>query len=201
MKKLLILAAAICLIACSESNEEKAGKLAKEALNSVIVNIETYEPIETIVDSAFAPLTSPEMFNLFAQLPDQFRVYANNQEEMERAKITMSIYDNAYSSYEKESYNRAKEDYERYSRRVADFEEKMHAFTEKLKRYSNEEPVFCGYKVRHKYRFVSKEGEKSIGEYLFLMNKELTAVESMIDMDDEVIKALIQSAEMSDFAE
>jgi hypothetical protein len=46
---------------------------------------------------------------------------------------------------------------------------------------------------------VSKEGEKTIGEYAFLMNKGLTEVESMIDLDDEVIKALVQISEMERF--
>ena len=201
MKKyLLFIATAICLIACSDSKEEKAEKLVKKALNSVIVNIETYEPIETTVDSAFAPLESPEVFNFYAQMPVQMRLYVSSQEKAEDAKRTMSIYSNPYSSYDIERYNSAKEEYEMYSRRAAEFEEKMHAFSQKMERLSKEEPVFCGYKVRHKFRFVSKEGDKTIGEYSFLMNKDLTEIESMIDLDDEVIKALVQISEMKDFA-
>jgi hypothetical protein len=111
----------------------------------------------------------------------------------------MSIYANPYSSYEVERYNRAKEEYELYSRRAAELEEKMQAFSQKMERLSKEKPVFCGYKVRHKFRYVSKEGEKTIGEYAFLMNKGLTEVESMIDLDDEVIKALVQISEMERF--
>lgn len=198
MKKfLLLIAAVLCLTACGESKEEKAEKLAKKALNGVIVNIETYEPIETKVDSAFAPLETVDVFNFYAQMPVQMRLYISSQDKADEAKRIMSIYANPYSSYDIERYNSAKDDYEKYSRRVAEFEEKMQSFSQNMERLSKEEPVFCGYKVRHKFRFVSKEGNKTIGEYAFLMNKDLTEVESMIDLDDDVIKAMVEMSKMN----
>lgn len=198
MKKFLFLIAAVlCLTACGDSKEEKAEKLAKQALNGVIVNIDTYEPIETKVDSAFAPMETAEVFNFFAQMPVQMRLYISSQDKADEAKRIMSIYANPYSSYDVERYNSAKDDYEKYSRRVAEFEEKMQSFSQNMERLSKEEPVFCGYKVRHKFRFVSKEGDKTIGEYAFLMNKDLTEVESMIDLEDDVIKAMVQMSKMN----
>jgi hypothetical protein len=97
-----------------------------------------------------------------------------------------------------ERYQRASEDYEMYSQKIAQYEEKLQKFFQKMEQYSKEEPVFSGYKVRHKFRFVNNEGQKSIGEYMFFMNKDLTAVESMIDLEDEFIKAMVQRAEMQE---
>lgn len=197
-KSLFLIAAVLFLTACGDSTEEKAEKLAKKALNGVIVNIETYEPIETKVDSAFAPLMTPETFEFYAQMPSQMRTYASWQEEAAHAKRTMSIYGSSHYSYDMERYQRASEDYEMYSQKIAQYEEKLQKFFQKMEQYSKEEPVFSGYKVRHKFRFVNNEGQKSIGEYMFFMNKDLTAVESMIDLEDEFIKAMVQRAEMQE---
>lgn len=202
MKKLfLYFVAAICWTACSESKEAKAEKLAKKALNGVIVNIDTYEPIETTVDSAFAPQMTAETFNIYAQWPNQVRKLADALEEADRAKTEMSVWEKFYSAIGKEQYNQAKKKYEFANKQAEEIKEKMQTFVQKQEQYSKEKPVFSGYKVHHKCRYVNKEGRKTIGEVLFFMNKDLTAVEGMIDMDDEVVRALIESFGTQDFVE
>lgn len=200
MKKVLFfIAATILLAACTETKEVKAEKLAKQTLNGFIVNMDTYEPIETRVDSAFAPLTSLEVFEYIAQLPQQLKKYESWQHKVDNAKTTLRAYANPRYPYERYSYNDAKENYDKYSKYMAEFEEKMKDFNNDLEEKSKEEPVFCGYLVRHKYRFVSKEGEKTIGQHLFFMNEDLTKVESMIDMNDEYIKSMMEEADMINF--
>lgn len=187
---LLIMIAAFGLTAC-QTKEEKAEGLARKALNSVIVNYDTYEPIETTVDSAFAPLMTAEVYNYYPQLLSQIRAHSLAEEQAKVAKLQMSLSENCSYPYEKELYKKAKEEYERYSSTVTELEEKVQAFSQKLEKYSKEEPVFNGYVVRHKFRYVSKEGDKTIGDVLFLMNKDLTEVESMLDLNDEIMQSLI----------
>ena len=53
----------LCLMvlgACSRTQEEKANLLIKEDIQKVLVKPDTYEPIETKLDSAFAPYETPE---------------------------------------------------------------------------------------------------------------------------------------------
>ena len=200
MKNLLIIiVVAICLTACGDSKEVKAEKLAKKALNSVIVNMDTYEPIETKIDSAFAPLSSPEVFRFYEQLPDQMRLFFDYQDEAKRLKTTIDLQEELDLSLGRNIYNQNKEDYENALKKIKEYDEKMEAFVKDMNQKAKEKPVFNGYRVKHTYRYVTKEGDKTIGHCLFLMNKDLTKVESMIDLDDEVIKAFMMKAEERNF--
>ena len=56
MKKIFYLAlVAIVMVACGQSQEQKAEYLIKESLKKSLYKPETYKPVETKVDSAFAP--------------------------------------------------------------------------------------------------------------------------------------------------
>lgn len=194
MKKfLLFFVAIIFLAACEESKEAKADKIIRKALNGVIVNIDTYEPIETIIDSAYAPMQTAEMFELFAKLPAQMRLYNKLMSDVSLAKSSMAIYEDSYTSFGKEQYKKFKEEYESSQNSLDAMEAKMAALGEKLEKLSKEEKVFNGYLVRHKFRYVTKDGEKTIGGHLFLMNKDITAIEATWDLEDEDIKQMIEA--------
>ncbi|MBR1448370.1 MAG: hypothetical protein IJ588_06470 [Prevotella sp.] len=193
MKKILLFMISFFVLTACQTKEEKAEKLAKKALNGIIVNIDTYEPIETTVDSAYAPLMTAEVFNQYPQLLSQIRELSLAQDKADVAKMKMSIYENPYSSYGKQQYESAKEEYEMYSRINSELGEKIQAFSQKIEQYAKEEPVFNGYRVIHKCRYVDKEGNKTIGSFLFLMNEDLTEVESILDLQDEVMQSLFNA--------
>lgn len=190
----------IIFSACSSSKEDKAEKLVKKALNSVIVNMDTYEPIDTKIDSAFAPLMAKEVFKFYEQLPDQMRIYIHRQEKAEELKRKLNLYEDLDLSFTTAS-DQDKEEYEKACQYIKDFDEKMKAFNTKMEKKAKEKPVFCGYMVTHTYRYVNKEGEKTIGKHVFLMDKDLTEVESMIDLEDEIIKAFTILSEKNSFGE
>lgn len=202
MKKIIVLIiSALCFVACQESKEEKAEKLIKKAFNSIIVNIDTYEPIETTVDSAFAPMQTAETFQIIENTPSRIILYQELKDQMERTQSLMAIYESPYSSYDKTQYMQYKEKYETAKKKLADMDEKSLALEKKFDEMSKQEPVFNGYLVRHKYRYVNKDGNKTIGEYLFLMNKELTEIEATIDLEDENIKAMIEGVQKASILE
>ena len=200
MKKVIwFILAAVCLCACSESMEEKANKLIKKELNKVIVNIDTYEPIETQIDSAFAPLMTAEMFDILKALPAQLRLFSGIMDEIERAKMGMSLNESRYYSFQRESYKEFKEQYESANNRLHELETKMEAVNERVNQMKQAKPVFNGYRVIHQYRYTKEDGTKTIGRHFFLMNKDFSAVETMLDMEDEDIKAMFEMAEMNNF--
>ena len=196
MKKLLFFLTTVVLFtACSKSIEDKANDIAKKAMNGVIVYFGTYEPIETKIDSAFAPLMTRETFNALDQMTNKALLLINAHEEAQNARREMSIFEDQSSSFERELYNNAKEKFESANQTIADYEEQFAAFRAKMAEYAQETPVFSGYRIFHRCRFMSKEGGLTIGNFLILTNKEFTEVEGVIDMDNEVIKALIEGAE------
>ena len=196
MKKLAILfLSAICLTACQESKEVKAEKLIKKTLNGIIVNMDTYEPIETTLDSAFAPLQTAESIQRLAKLPSQMTLYYQLTQDVSSARERMALYEDSYSSYGREQYRKYKEEYESSKKRLDEMEADIQAYGEKMEQASNEEPVFSGYLARHQYRYVNKDGEKTIGYDLFFINQDLTAIEAMVDLDDEALKTILEANE------
>ena len=202
MKKVIwFILAAVCLCACSESMEEKANKLIKKELNKVIVNIDTYEPIETVIDSAFAPMMTAETYELLKGAPAQIRRLSGIMDEIDIAKRGMSLTKNSFFSFEREKYKEYKEQYESANKRLEEMEAKMKAVTDKLNQRKEAEPVFNGYRVQHQYRYVKNDGTKTIGKHMFLMNKDFSVVEAMLDMEDQDIKDMFEIAEMNSFGE
>lgn len=189
--------AVISLVACSESNEKKAEKLIKKEMNKVLVNIDTYEPIETVMDSAFAPLMTAENLNILSKLPAQIELYTKLQDEVTDAEIKMNISKSINSS----EYNRCKEQYERSYGQLKDLESKMTALKDKIEQQTQEERIFNGYLVRHSYRYITKEGDKTIGQHLFLMDKDFTKVEVAMDLEDEKIKSMFELFNLTNFPE
>ena len=69
MKKFIYLSfLTLVLVACSQSQEKKAEALIKESLKKSLYKPETYKPVETKVDSAFAPYDDPAFFEELAEL-------------------------------------------------------------------------------------------------------------------------------------
>lgn len=181
--------AAIFMVSCSESNEEKAEKLIKNEMNKVLVNFDTYEPIETVLDSAYAPVMTADVFNKCFNIPDQLEMMLQLKEESQEAYSMMNSYQRIYSTHD-ETYKKYKERYESTSKKAEIIENKLKALNDSIDNLSKEEPFFNGYIINHKFRYVTKDGEKSIGAFLFLVDKEISRVEFMIDTEEDKYKAM-----------
>ena len=63
MKKFLIFSlAVICMISCSQSPDNKAKLLIRESVEKALVHPESYKPLETVIDSAYAPFDDPAFY-------------------------------------------------------------------------------------------------------------------------------------------
>lgn len=63
MKKILLFSlAVICLISCSQSNDNNIKSLIKRSIEKTLANPASYEPLETVVDSAYAPFDDPAFY-------------------------------------------------------------------------------------------------------------------------------------------
>lgn len=114
MKKFFYLAlVAIVVVGCGQSQEQKAESLIKEELKKSLYKPETYKPIETKVDSAFAPYDDPAFFKELAELGKMNSEYEELESKAKHAKSSMSIWSGPYmSAYSRNEYQDAKADYE-----------------------------------------------------------------------------------------
>lgn len=191
MKKFIwIIIATLSFVSCSESNEEKAEKLIKNEMNKVLVNIDTYEPIETVIDSAYAPVMTADVFNKCFNLPKQLEMLFQLKKEAEEAYDMMNIYKSVPSRYSGGEYDRYKNQYESASKKAEEMENRLKSLNDSIEELAKVEPYFNGYIINHKFRYVTKNGDKSIGTFLFLMNKDISAIEFMIDTEDENFKTM-----------
>ena len=180
--------AAISLVACSESNEEKAEKLIKKEMNKILVNIDSYEPIVTNLDTAYAPLMTADMFDFMNSLPNKIELYAKLQEDIKDAERKMDI----FQSVSQIEYNQYKEQYESSYKRFKDLEAELTKKNQEVEAKAKEEKVFNGFLAGHKYRYVTKDGEKTIGQLLFLINKDFTSIDAMMDLEDEKMQSIFE---------
>jgi len=64
MKKLVLFGFVIaCMMSCGQSSDEKAQALIRKSMEKSLVHPESYEALNTVVDSAFAPFDDPAFFN------------------------------------------------------------------------------------------------------------------------------------------
>ena len=119
MKKIFYLAlVAIVMVACGQSQEQKAEYLIKESLKKSLYKPETYKPVETKVDSAFAPYDDPTFFEELAELGEMNSEYEELESKAKHAKSSMAIWSGPYmSAYGRNEYQEAKltkEEYQEY---------------------------------------------------------------------------------------
>ncbi|MCR5821027.1 MAG: hypothetical protein K6F94_08810 [Bacteroidaceae bacterium] len=194
MKKLFfILTALLCLSACNQSKEAKADKLIRKALNAKIINIETYEPVETVFDSVLVPIDSMAgLYEFLSHMPPIVKKYNEYTDAMQKAMLKKSIYEDDISSFSRRQYNEAIEELADATNNVLLLQEKMTRMGDKFKGLKDAEKKFDGYIVTHTYRYVNKEGQKTIGKQLYVMNKDLTEIKMTLDLEDEELKDFLE---------
>lgn len=92
MKKIVILGVvALVFIGCTMSPEKKAASIAGKAVKASLYHPDSYDPIGTVVDSAFAPMDDPDFFEKTLKLYELGIEMENCNNEMKLAKSSMAI--------------------------------------------------------------------------------------------------------------
>ncbi|MBQ6226629.1 MAG: hypothetical protein IJJ73_10055 [Bacteroidaceae bacterium] len=187
-----LITVALVISSCSKSPEDKANALIKEAMFKTLFNAESYEPVETIVDSAFTPFDDPEFYKqtlALYELGNEIDRYKNQakkaEEDIAHYKDLLRI---MYSNYEKVNLNRAQEEYDNALAKTSEAEEKINKLVESLKADIQQKPLFIGFKAKHRYRAKSNTGYTNFGDALFLFDKDMTQIVYAWDMDDYEFK-------------
>lgn len=190
MKRLvLILMVAPLLVACG-GREKRAEKIAEETVVKTLYYPDTYEPVETVVDSAFVSIyTNQEALAAAYEIIDLKQELENLQWDYEQALSDVSLYgDFSYdrSTYRKEKYRQAKGE-------LADAEKKLKNCEADLKKQKNiirtcyetiNEGEFFGWGIAHRFRAENGNGNKLIGDVLILTDKDMENVVNVFTSDE-----------------
>lgn len=192
MKRVLLGTLLVTLfVACGKSPEEKANALIEEDIKKVLYHPETYEPAETLVDSAFTPFDDPVFYKKTAQLCKLGISIAECDRNMKHAKSSMSIWSGSYqSAFGRNEYQEAKEEYDENERNKKSLEIKAQKLANELKAKLDKEQQFIGFKAKHRYRANNNAGQTIFGEMKYLFDKSMSGVVASYNMDSEEYKAV-----------
>ena len=186
MKKIFYLAlVAIVMVACGQSQEQKAEYLIKESLKKSLYKPETYKPVETKVDSAFAPYDDPTFFEELAELGKMNSEYEELESKAKHAKSSMAIWSGPYmSAYGRNEYQEAKSDYEEANAKLEKLKTKGRKQFEKIANMLQVSNKFIGYKAVHNYRADNNAGNTLIGNTIFFIDKNFEEITYSMEVDE-----------------
>lgn len=187
MKKVLLGTVFVTLfVSCGTSPEDKANALIEEDIKKVLYHPDTYDPVETEVDSAFTPFDDPVFYEKIVelcQLGDQVEEY---KKEMKRAESSMSIWSGPYqTAYGKTQYQQAKDEYDENAENKQEAETKAMRLADELKTMFDKERQFIGFKARHRYRANNNAGQTLFGEKMYLLDKDMSRIVASYDTDSK----------------
>lgn len=186
MKKyFILLPIALFFISCSQSQEDKANAVIKAELRKSLYLPDSYKPIDTKVDSAFAPLDSPELFEKLDEFGKIAREVSELDSEIKSAKSSMSIWSGSdRSAFARNEYNEAKEKYDKANEKIITLQEKGRTKLKELYEIMSQNRKFIGYRITHNYRADNNAGSTLIGNDIFILDPELKEVLYHCEVDE-----------------
>ena len=202
MKKLFFLVLFTSVfVACTQSPEQRAEVLIKDSLKKYLYKPETYKPVDTKVDSAFAPYDNPVLFEELQELGKLNSDYQELEDKVKESQRTMSIYSGSYmTDYGKNQYREAKSEYDDANAKIEKLREKGERQYEKVIKMIKAKSYFIGYKAIHNYRADNNAGNTMIGNDIFFIDKDFKEITYEIPVEEynqaqEAIKQLLEEYE------
>ncbi len=213
MKKFLYIALfALVFVSCSKPNEvdefsikspaQRAKVLIKKHIKNYLFHPDTYEGIETKIDSAFTPYCDPTFHRLLLKLKeitneiDEYDLKINlKKNETSSAESIMTLYSDMYYGYSalsQHQYQRYKQEYETHNRELQDMVAekdslvvKKRKLNDKIREAISKQPKFIGWQAIHRYRAENNLEQTLIGNAYFLFDEDFREVLLMYDVDSD----------------
>lgn len=187
MKKILFLATVALVMTGCKSREEKAAELIKQEMFKTLYDFESYEPIETKIDSAFTSIYTDTLALMYAnEVKIMFDELEKEEAEYESAKSAMEIWSDSYSSLGAYKYNEAKRKVNNYIEKINKTLKKNDEVYAKIKERNKQiDRSFIGWEAKHKFRCKTKGGNFDLGNYLYVFDKNMKQILYSKDTDDK----------------
>ena len=176
-KSFIFILCAVLFTCCTKTPEQKAEALIKDSVVKHLYVPDSYQPVETQLDSAFAPLQTPEFIKAVLDLYDMAKDCDYKKNKIKDAKFEMSLWDEPdRSEYAKEQYKEAKEKHDELQASYDKLMSRMEKKGKWIKNKMYEEPNFIGYIAYHRFRAKNNAGNTLFGGAYYLINPDLTSI-------------------------
>lgn len=182
---------------------KKAAELIKQDMFKTLYDFESYEPIETKIDSAFTSIYTDSIIKSHAYIARAFLDDAReNLDKAKDARKTMEIWRDGYTSLSRSKYQEANSDYQDRMEKIDKYMEIVNVHMDSIKLLSsNFKSEFYGWKATHKFRCKTKGGNFDLGNYIYVFDKKMKSIiykEDLDDNDNAKISGLIYESISSD---
>ena len=185
---LIMLIVCLSFVQC-KSNEDKANELIDEYMFNRLYDYESYQPIETNIDSAFHTIYNDSTAISYAK---DILFHAQKLIDMDEARhkrLGLSSWRFMY----------AYKPLSTLSIHPINWADSVNAFyvanaTQHLiSLYDTIDNEFIGWEVTHKFRCKSKGGYYDISHYVFLIDKDFKTILSTMDLEDEDVRKVFST--------
>lgn len=210
-KLLTVIAASLLILsACGPTQEEKAQSMVANYLKGVLYHFDSYEPLQTKVDSLFVSLeTDEEAITLTLDMLKLFQSAQEYADKIEMAESSMEIWSpSGYSSaLSKGEYRRAKEERDSNQELLDKTKDRINKQFSKIKSrqsYLEAEATlkmgdFDGWKVYHKFKSLNGAGTVDLlGEYVFFCDEDFNEKSAYSKEDYDAIAKIMTIISSSD---
>lgn len=187
MRKILSFLFVFLLLCSCQSREEKVTELIKQEMFKTLYDFESYEPIETKIDSAFTSIYTDSIIKSYAYIARAFLDdVEENLDKIKDDRNTMEIWSDSYSSLGRSKYNEALKNYGERLDKTKRYMEVVNNYMDSIKIISsNFKPEFYGWKASHKFRCKNKGGNFDLGNYIYVFDKKMNSIIYKEDIDDD----------------
>lgn len=184
MKRILILSLMSCtffLYSC-KTKEEKIADLIKQDMFENLYDFESYQPIETIIDSSFNELVFNDSCLILSIAANKCEEeYEEFQEKINLESEMIGLY-SVNSSYERKKILKIYEEVMEVTRNMELLVVKRDSLFRQIRRIDSlNVKEFTGWKVTHKFRCRYQDGRPSVEEFTYLIDNDLSRIEKRID--------------------
>ena len=154
MRKILFILLPTFLLVGCKSREEKVAELIKQEMFKTLYDFESYEPVETKIDSAFTSIYTDSVIKSYAYIARSF--LDDVQEGLDKVKDaqrTAEIWRDSYSSYGRGKYEEAYNEMREHLDEVKSKMSIVNGYTDSIRNASvGFKPEFCGWRVKLRFR-------------------------------------------------
>ncbi|BBL02418.1 hypothetical protein A3BBH6_26540 [Alistipes onderdonkii subsp. vulgaris] len=191
MKKLAVILVFLPLLfSCSPSREEKAAEIARSEMIKILYNVDSYEPIETQIDSAFTSVYTD--FEVVRTAHDLIELNADEKKEglqwqYKHAKSSAAIWSDSWDAYSREQYRQAKEEMDDYANQLKELDDEVKTKMNEIRDYAKAviEHQFCGWNIYHRFRCANGLGVQQISDILIIADENMEIVKGRFILDED----------------